>query len=183
MYNNRIVRHGTENPEQLLAHPDNFRVHGRAQQDALHQVMRDVGVVQTVIVNETTGHVIDGHLRIALALRNNEPSVPVTYVQLSNDEERIILATFDPIGNMAMIDRQKLAELLEDVDIPTEELDTFIDSLKVQNEIVDPIANDINELHDDEKTYMVVVELPSRDAYDQVMMEMESRGYKVRGNQ
>jgi len=183
MYNNRIVRHGTENPEQLLAHPDNFRVHGRAQQDALHQVMRDVGVVQTVIVNETTGHVIDGHLRIALALRNNEPSVPVTYVQLSEDEERISLATFDPIGNMAMIDRQKLAELLEDVDIPTEELDTFIDSLKVQNEIVDPVADDATELHDDEKTYMVVVELPSRDAYDQVIMEMESRGYKVRGNQ
>jgi hypothetical protein len=84
---------------------------------------------------------------------------------------------------MAMIDRQKLAELLEDVDIPTEELDTFIDSLKVQNEIVDPVADDATELHDDEKTYMVVVELPSRDAYDQVIMEMESRGYKVRGNQ
>jgi hypothetical protein len=34
-----------------------------------------------VTVNQTTGHVVDGHLRIELALARNEPTVPVTYVE------------------------------------------------------------------------------------------------------
>lgn len=181
MYTSRIVRHATEHPEQLLAHPDNFRIHGKAQQDALHTVMSDVGIVQTVIVNEVTGHVIDGHLRIALALRHNEQSIPVTYVQLTEDEERIILATFDPIGDMAIVDRQKLADLLEDVDIPTKELEDFVDSLKVENEIVDEVVNDT--LHENQKVYMLVIEVPNLDAYNNVLLDMEAQGYKVRGNQ
>ncbi len=53
------------------------------------------------MVNRTTGHVVDGHLRVELAVARNEPSVPVTYVELSEDEERLVLATSTPSAAMA----------------------------------------------------------------------------------
>jgi hypothetical protein len=111
-WRNRIVGHGEEAPDQLLANPDNYRIHPMAQQDALSDVLRRVGVVQSVLVNRRTGHMIDGHLRVALAISNGEPSVPVTYVDLTEREESLVLATFDPLGAAAGEDRAKLEELL-----------------------------------------------------------------------
>ena len=64
-------------------------------------------------VNRRTGHVVDGHLRIELALTRKEPSVPVTYVDLSEDEERLVLASLDSLAAMAEAEVSKLAELLE----------------------------------------------------------------------
>jgi hypothetical protein len=82
------------------------------QGDALSAVLERVGWVQNVIVNKTTGHVVDGHLRVALALRHGVPSVPVVYVELEPAEELAILATFDPISALAGADDAILDELL-----------------------------------------------------------------------
>ena len=54
-WRNRIIGHGTESPDQLLGNPRNFRVHPKAQQDALAGSLNDVGYIQTVIVNKRTG--------------------------------------------------------------------------------------------------------------------------------
>jgi len=112
---NRIVGYGEEAPAALLANPANFRLHPKPQQDALAGVLAEVGLVQNVIVNRRTQHVVDGHLRISLAMRDDQPTVPITYVDLSEDEERLILATLDPIAAMAATDRDQLAALLEEV--------------------------------------------------------------------
>lgn len=114
-WRNRIVGYGEEVPDQLMANPDNWRVHPQAQQAALKGVLDEVGWVQNVLVNRTTGHVIDGHLRIALALRHGAPTVPVTYVELSEAEEQEILATLDPLSAMAVADKEKLDQLLREV--------------------------------------------------------------------
>lgn len=114
-WRNRIVGYGEESPEQLLANPRNFRVHPKAQQDALLGVMREVGVVDDVIVNQETGFVVDGHLRVALAISERQPTVPVKYVDLTEAEEALILATFDPIAAMAATDKAQLDALLREV--------------------------------------------------------------------
>jgi len=110
---NRIVGHGSERPDQLLANPDNWRIHPREQQSALGAVLDSVGWVQNIVVNRTTGHVVDGHLRVSLAITRDEKAVPVTYVELSEDEERMVLATMDPLSAMAVTDRDALAALIE----------------------------------------------------------------------
>ena len=107
----RIVENAMMDPESLLAHPDNWRIHPRFQEAALEKVLDRVGWVQRVIVNQQTGHVVDGHLRVALALKRNEPEIPVTVVDLSEDEERVMLAALDPIGMMAERDYAKAREL------------------------------------------------------------------------
>jgi hypothetical protein len=115
-WQNRIVGSGTENPDQLLAHDKNWRVHPKSQQNAMAAVFERVGWVQSVIVNQRTGKLVDGHMRVAMALSKHEPKIPVVYVDLSPEEEDVILATLDPLGDLAATDRAQLAELLTEID-------------------------------------------------------------------
>lgn len=114
-WSNRIVRSGVEAPDQLLANPANWRIHQADQQALLEGVLDTVGWVGAVIVNETTGHLVDGHLRVQLALRRDEPEVPVQYVRLTLEEERAVLATFDHVAALARRDEEKWRDLLGDV--------------------------------------------------------------------
>lgn len=114
-WKNRITGHGEEAPDQLLANPQNWRIHPGFQQEALKGVLDEIGWISQIIVNQVTGHVIDGHLRAAVAISKGEKSVPVTYVKLSPDEERLALATFDPLSALAGSDAQALNGLLADV--------------------------------------------------------------------
>lgn len=108
----RIVGEGEEAPGALLANPQNWRRHPKEQRDALRAMLRGVGWVQRVIVNRTTGHLVDGHLRVEVAAEDKEQSVPVIYVELTETEERAVLAAIDPIGGMADTDQAQLDELL-----------------------------------------------------------------------
>ena len=130
---NRIVSHGEEAPDQLLANPGNWRIHPASQQRALASVLGEVGLVQTVIVNRTTGHLVDGHLRVELAIAAGQPTIPVIYVELSEDEERIVLSSLDPIGAMAAADREKLAELLAAIENP--DLAELLDAVAKANRV------------------------------------------------
>ena len=84
-FRNRITGSGMEAPEQLLANPRNWRVHPKAQEAALAAVLDEVGWVQNVIVNQRTGNVVDGHLRVSLAISRGEATVPVVYVDLDEN--------------------------------------------------------------------------------------------------
>jgi DNA modification methylase len=112
-WQNRIVGHGEADPEQLLANPRNWRIHPREQEEALRAVLDKVGWVQQVVLNQRTGFVVDGHLRVSMAIARRE-KVPVSYVDLSPAEESLILATFDRVTELANVDRDKLDELVLD---------------------------------------------------------------------
>jgi DNA modification methylase len=120
-WENRVVGHDTVPPDSLLANPLNFRIHSKIQQDAIAGLLGEVGWVKSVVVNRTTGHIVDGHARVTLALRNNAP-VPVEYVELSEDEERLALAALDNIVGMAGTDKEQLDALLRDVSTGDEAL-------------------------------------------------------------
>jgi hypothetical protein len=135
-YRSRIVGHGEEEPGQLLANPANWRIHPKAQQDAVAGVLEEVGWVQSVIVNKRTGHLVDGHLRVSIALRDEAPSVPVVYIDLSPDEEALILATLDPLAGLAGTDREKLAQLLEEVGTSNPEIQALLADMAVSSGVV-----------------------------------------------
>lgn len=106
----RIVGHGTEDPTQLLAHPLNFRIHTALQSQLVEENLDRLGWIDEVTVNRATGRVINGHLRVVLAMRREE-RVPVRYVELSEAEEQLALATFDPLSALAEIDAALLDQL------------------------------------------------------------------------
>jgi len=132
-WKNRIVGTGEEDPTQLLAHPNNWRVHPQAQREALAGVMRDVGWVQQVIVNRQTGHLIDGHLRVDEAMRNDEPLVPVVYVDLDPSEEAEVLLTLDPLAGMAHAAKESMDALLRDVSTGEASVQSLLSDLAAEH--------------------------------------------------
>lgn len=115
-WQNRIVGFDAEvDPEQLLANPANWRIHGRQQSSAVRSALEEIGWIDAVIVNTSTGHVVDGHLRIAEAISAGA-FVPVMYVTLTEDEELKALATFDLITNLADTDVPALQAIAADVE-------------------------------------------------------------------
>jgi hypothetical protein len=136
-WRNRIVGYDVVEADQLLANPSNWRVHPKAQQDALTGVLDDVGWVQEIIVNKTTGHVVDGHMRVEVAITRGE-SVPVKYVELSEDEEKLILATIDPISAMAATDAAQLEALLADVNSDSAAVQAMLEQLAAKSGLIEP---------------------------------------------
>lgn len=111
-WRSRIVGHAEMAPADLVPNPRNWRTHPGEQQSAVIGALTEVGWVTEVLVNRTTGHLVDGHLRVELALEREEPTVPVTYVELTEDEERLVLATLDPLAGMATAEQDALVGLL-----------------------------------------------------------------------
>lgn len=140
-WRNRIVGAGIEAPDQLLASPSNWRIHPKHQQDALEAVLNEVGWVQNVIVNQRTGHVVDGHLRVSLALRRDEKEIPVVYIDVSENEEALILATIDPLSALAATDKQKLDELLREVETGQGALQSMLAKMSSDAGITPPDIN------------------------------------------
>ncbi len=140
-WRNRITGSGTEDPSQLLANPANWRTHPAAQRNALRGSLDTVGWVQQILVNTVTGHVVDGHARVEEALSRGEPTVPVLYVELSPEEEALVLATLDPIGAMADRDHAKLEALLAEVSVDDAGLRRLLAQLGGPNKgLTDPDA-------------------------------------------
>jgi len=130
---NRIVGHADVAPQDLIPHPSNWRRHPGAQRLALLGSLATIGWVAEATVNVRTGTLVDGHLRAAEAIAHAEPTIPVTYVDLSEDEERLVLATLDPIGAMASADAAKLDELLAMLAPDNDALRAMLDDLARAN--------------------------------------------------
>ena len=187
-WKNRIVGEGDEAPDQLLANPKNARRHPQAQQQALADVLDEVGVVQRVIVNQRTGYVVDGHARIALALRQGQPTIPVVYVDLDEREEALILATLDPISAMATTDAAALDELLRDVHTGSAALQTMLDDLATGAGLyavgkddgdADPLAGvDMSDRY--KSQFGVVVVCETEEEQERVYADLQGQGYTCR---
>jgi len=142
-WQNRIVGTGEEDADQLLANPFNARIHPKFQQDALTGVLDTIGWVQRVIVNQNTGHVVDGHLRVALAITKGV-KVPVDYVDLTEDEEKLILASFDWITSLAAYDTEQTRILLEQVNSDNESIQQLLANLGQETGVVPPDFDAVN---------------------------------------
>jgi len=113
----RISSYGDADPSQLLANPLNARIHPRAQAKAVTSMLDEFGWVTPVIVNEATGFLVDGHLRVAEAISAEEQTVPVVYVQLSDEEERAVVAFYDATAGMAVVDPSIFTMLIEGLEL------------------------------------------------------------------
>ena len=128
-YKNRIIGSGEEPLDQILFNPRNWRVHPLNQQNALKGVLEEVGWVQEVIINQRTGHLVDGHLRCQLAAREGAKTIPVKYVDLSEEEEALVLSTLDPIAAMATTDKAKLDELFASIESENADVLKMLDDI------------------------------------------------------
>lgn len=172
-FRNRIIGHGMESPEELAANPRNWRIHSGEQEAAVEGALDGVGWVKSVLVNRRTGYVIDGHLRVAIALKHHEPVIPVDYVDLTEEEERVVLATLDPLSELATVDKDKLRDLLEEIGARDgalgqllEDLAAEVAPLATDDEPFDPAAlPDAPPGAETSESYLVYVAFPTVEAF------------------
>lgn len=134
---NRITGYGTKPAKQFAANPLNYRKHPQKQRDAVQASLRELGWIGVVVENKTTGNLIDGHERVWQALANNE-DVPYIEVELSEQEEKLALAVFDPLGAMAKTDSEILDALLREVNTGEAALQGLIAEMATQAGITPP---------------------------------------------
>jgi DNA modification methylase len=112
----------------ILPNPANWRTHPKAQQDAMRGILAEVGIADALLVRETPAglQLIDGHLRADVA---PDSEWPVLVLDVDDKEAAKLLATVDPLAAMAETDPEKLKELLHQIDIESESLQTMLAQL------------------------------------------------------
>jgi len=126
----RIVGEGSVHPKKILANPANWRKHAQGQREAMREILQTIGWVQRVIVNKRTGRLVDGHMRVEEAAEMGLTSIPCVYIDVSEAEERTILATLDPISAAAGMDAAKLKAVLDGFEPETAGLQALIADLE-----------------------------------------------------
>jgi hypothetical protein len=177
-WQNRIIGEGLEDADRLLANPANWRIHPKHQQDALAGVLDSVGWVQRVIVNKRTGFVVDGHMRVALAITHGE-QVPVSYVDLSEADEQLILATLDPISAMAGADASKLDELLAQVNTDNAAIQEMLAGLAEGAGLYPDVNLDATP-ESIPSQYMIMIECATEAEQSTLLERFVSEGIKCR---
>lgn len=123
-------------PRTLAANPLNWRVHTTRQREALEAIMAEIGWIDRVIVNANNGIIVDGHLRVSIAIQHDEAEVPVDYVDLTEDEEALALALFDTITAAAEHDADKYRALLQKTNTGNAALQQFLSDVAEEFGIV-----------------------------------------------
>lgn len=116
---------------ELADNPRNWRKHPDRQVNGLRDILAEVGWAGVVLYNKRTKHLIDGHLRKKISTGK----IPVLIGSWTEEQEKKILATLDPIGALATADTDKLEALLRQVNTDSEHVQALLLGLASQNGI------------------------------------------------
>ena len=91
-------------------HRLNWREHPKRQRLAFNALKSKVGWAGVILVNEVTGNILDGHMRLEEAAKKGEPA-PFVFGRWSEEEEKLVLLQHDSIGLMAHTNQEALKNL------------------------------------------------------------------------
>lgn len=108
----RIVGFKRVKASQLVANPNNWRLHNEAQRSTLQDLLTEVGIADALICRKLPDgrlEIIDGHLR-----QDTDPNLmwPVLILDVDEAEANKLLVSIDPLAAMASPDLTKLQALL-----------------------------------------------------------------------
>jgi hypothetical protein len=122
--------------DDLLANPQNPKIHPDFQQQSLAGAIDAVGFADVLKVNLRTSELwgadrnvqtmLDGHARVKILMRSHVEKAPVLYLDLTPDEEKLFLLSYDPLASMAVNDRQMVDELLHQVNSDDERVQQML---------------------------------------------------------
>jgi hypothetical protein len=179
---NRIVGHDTVDPKTLTANPNNWRNHPDSQRRTLTAAINHLGWIQQVIVNKTTGHLVDGHARLEEAIANGEAEIPVVYVEMDEETEQKALLTLDPIGAMAGKDNAMLESLAGQIDSMPAELEAMLNMLTREDDDLPPVEDfDMPDEDNYAEQYGLIVTCSDHEHQAEVVSRLTARGYTCKG--
>lgn len=99
--------------DQLHDHPDNPRLHDEAWLD---ESVDGTGFSGTVVAQESTKRILDGHGRVHTLRRKGETTVPVCFIDVDDEMAlKILLSRNPPKGSTVGYDDEALAKVLSDL--------------------------------------------------------------------
>ena len=144
----RILNEKTEivSVDKLRPHPKNPR---QGDVGAIHVSIEANGFYGSVIAQKSTGHILAGNHRFLAAKHANAEQVPVTWVDVSDEEAVRILLADNRTNDLATYNDDALAELLQDLLRDT----GTVDGTGYDLDALDELMRDLNgtvEVHEDE---------------------------------
>jgi hypothetical protein len=115
-------------PKTLKPNPSNWRSHPAEQTKLLDAVLGEVGWAGVALFNETTGHLIDGHARRDWAIEHGQ-DMPVLVGRWSENDEKKILATLDPLAGMAERMDEVYRELVRGIETDNVDLGEWLNAV------------------------------------------------------
>jgi ParB-like chromosome segregation protein Spo0J len=114
---------------QLRPAPYNPRDELQPTDPAYHKLaasLREFGLVEPLVWNELTGHVVGGHARLRILMEMGATEVPVSVVRLSPEREKALNIVLNNREAQGRFDPVKLADLLGELEeLPELELSGF----------------------------------------------------------
>lgn len=173
-YKDRIKELRRVPASSLAANPKNWRTHPTDQAGAMRSVLDEIGWADAVLARETEAglELIDGHLRKEVA---PDDTIPVLVLDVTEQEADIILATHDPLAEMAKASEEQLDLLLSSLDVDSPEISDLLSDLSssvAEQAIKDLASQDFEEYTAVEKDPdLVVMTIPLDRAQDESIQQ------------
>lgn len=116
---------GEVDPKLLPPNPKNWRIHSQRQRSTYKAFQEKFGFLGLALFNLGTNRLLDGHMRVDEAIKDDSPTIPIIVVDEPDEtRENEILATLDNIGLLAQRNEQALRSLTKAVDQKLEAVKT-----------------------------------------------------------
>jgi DNA modification methylase len=144
----KIINETTElvSINKLKPHPKNPR---QGDVGAIHVSIEANGFYGSVIAQKSTGHILAGNHRFLAAKHANAEQVPVTWVDVSDEEAVRILLADNRTNDLATYNEDALAELLQDLLSDTGSIEGTGYDLESLDELVKDLSGPV-EIHEDD---------------------------------
>lgn len=110
-----VVRVDAVEVKELIGseNPLNWREHSKRQKEYVQDTIETLGWAQALTYNAVTGHLINGHGRLEIAIQQKYKTLPVDVGAWNEDEERQLLIAIDSTSQMATINANALDSLVQ----------------------------------------------------------------------
>jgi len=166
---------------QLRPNPRNWRTHSPQQRDALQSILAEVGYAGALLARELPDgslELIDGHLR---AETTPDAMVPVLVLDVNEAEANLVLATHDPLANMAGTSAEALEALLNEVQTDSPAIQAMWNDMTEAADILPEDESDAEaEEIDINSLFQVVIECRDDSEQQKLYERLTAEGLKCR---
>jgi hypothetical protein len=154
-------------------HPrvDNLRAHPQTQRLATASMLREIGFAGAVLAWEPQPgylELLDGHLRQDLVSGNQ--LVPTLILDVNEDEARLLNALYDPLGDLAVVKKDLVRDVLDQIKTDEDELQVMLLELSGSAKIEKPGASAEEEIAAANNVGPPGMELRPYEHYDYVVV-------------
>ena len=173
----RIIGLERVKASELLPSSKNWRTHPESQKSALQGLLVEVGYAVPLVARRLPGgglELIDGHLR---AETTPDMEVPVVVLDVDEEEAEKLLATIDPLSQLAGQDDAALIQLLQNVNSDSAAVQKMLsDLIELPKEAEPPEEVEF----DPELKFQIVIECSGEHEQGRLLERLTGEGLKCK---